>query len=120
MAKARTTTTASDFKFFESECRKHMRLWGIVGWSVTFLHEQVHGCRAQIHTKPVDRVASIRLSGDLGVPVTKKMLSYLARHEVVHLLLSPLADIVSKRYLSSDEETAANESVCNHIEGLLP
>ena len=120
MAKARTTTTASDFKFFEKECRRHIKAWGITGWNVSFFHEQVDGCRAQIHTRPVERVASIRLSINLDLPVTKHELSYLARHEVVHLLVSPLADIVCKRYLSADEETAANESVCNHLEGLLP
>lgn len=120
MAKPRTKTTDADFRFFEQECRKAIKAWGIVGWSIVFLYEHLDGKRACIRINPVGRVASIVLSDDLGFPVNKKELTFLARHEVTHLLLSPLADIVSKRYLSEDEETAAHEHVCNHLEGLLP
>jgi hypothetical protein len=116
-------TSKADFTLFKAEFARCARRWGIVGWGISYVHEPTNprARGAELRTRVLSRVAVAVLFVDWDKdPVTRKAIITTARHEATHLLLSPLADVVSSRYLTEDEEMHANESVCRHVEGLLP
>jgi len=120
-------TTPKQFALFKKTCEDCAKRWGITGWNIHYKHEKLNGARiGQCGTQVFHRVAwiSLRLEWDDTqiefADVSDDAIIRLARHEMTHLLLAPLADVVSARYLSEDHEREANEAVCNHLMGLLP
>jgi hypothetical protein len=120
-------TTPKQFSLFKNTCQECVKRWGIVGWHIHYKHEKLSGARvAQVATQVFNRVAWISLRSEwddsqIDFPnLDDAAVIRTARHEVTHLLLAPLADVVSARYLTEDHEREANESVCNHVMSLLP
>lgn len=126
MSKSEHVTTARHFAIFKAECKRLLKLWGVNDWDVTFAHEGLSYARAQCRFSLITRVATISLGrvwsgdGNKAYEPAFSMIKDCARHECAHLLLAPLHGLTGARYVTEDEEKCAVESVCRHLQGLLP
>jgi hypothetical protein len=76
---------------------------------------------AECRTSIISRDATLVLATDWAIrKISDAEVSWVARHECVHLLLSPMVDLMGERYISKDAITNAEEATVIHLQGLLP
>lgn len=84
-------TNEEHFNLFKKEATKYLELFGLHDWRVSFKHtvsdDEINGeCVYLIDS----RYAEIRLAENIHSEPNDKNIAYIARHEVLELLLAPL------------------------------
>ncbi|MBF0482600.1 MAG: hypothetical protein HQK81_10980 [Desulfovibrionaceae bacterium] len=83
-------TTAAHFEAFQSEAKKWIGIFGLVGWMVEFDHMDLPGSHAECSTNYKARIARLRLAETWGEPPTEDRVRRSAFHEACELLFAPL------------------------------
>lgn len=119
-------TTAADFDFWCSEVTHWLRAFGLYQqWELRYHHvfEKEPENRAMVSYNIEGRMASFKLYANWGdSTVSRHTLARVALHEVLHLVLAELSDMVRRRYgVTREMEDAAEHVVLRRLEdALLP
>ena len=85
-------TTKEDFKKFIQFCEDEIKAFGLTEWEVKFYHERLESSFAKNFIVPDAKAAYISLNTEWQTqPVFDQYLREVARHEVLDLLLLPVA-----------------------------
>lgn len=112
-------TTPKHFEIFKKECDRLLRVWGLDGWNVSYLHKKMGDRYAETYRRLTSRQATIALNTEWGVedvrPLSEKELNKLAKHEVLHVLLGRLGICAEARYVTETEVEEAEHEVIAHL-----
>lgn len=86
-------------------------------YTVTFEKKKLTDCYAKINAEAEGCIATVTVS-DMK-EWTDDMVDLVAKHECIHLLLTRLTEIGSRRFTSQEEIDAENERVACILEKLL-
>jgi len=123
----RTRTTPEHFALFQSECKACAERWGVNDLGLYFHHGERDDVRAQFVGRHQARIATLVLSTvweeadekDPAPPVTDEEIKTLARHEMIHAMLLPMAAMIGN-FCSEDEAKEAEERIVQRLIRLLP
>jgi hypothetical protein len=119
-------TTARHFAIFQDEAQRLARLWGLNDLKLYFHHGKRES-RATFSGRDTKRVGTLTLSthweeislNDPREPITEHEIREVARHEMIHALLLPLAALPAT-YCTSDEAERAEEALVQRLMRILP
>ena len=123
MAKIRMTT-ARHFKLFVDESERLARLWGVNDIKLYFHHGK-REARASFVGRDTKRVGTLTLSTHWEEhdgrpdPVTDDEIRSVARHEMAHALVLPVACLIGD-FTTRDEAERAEEALVQRLMRILP
>ena len=114
-------TLVKHFKLFKRESKKWIKLLSLQSWTSYFEREMPEGCEKALSAMCPDFEAHAMfsyLNPEWNEPVTDELLKESARHEVLELLLYPLAKMAGEKYKPElvNEET---HKIINRLEGVF-
>lgn len=116
-------TNKRQFKIFEEEAKRLIKLWHMNGWEFTILHQINHdddgamsGCDANI----IQRTIYLRFYVNPGCNSSDQEIKIAARHEMTHAIMHPLLNFSQDRYVTEDEIFSACHEITHRLMGLLP
>ncbi|MDD5053434.1 MAG: hypothetical protein PHO27_11935 [Sulfuricurvum sp.] len=113
-------TTEEHYKIFVDECMRLKEEWGLNDWKLFFEHEKDEDNRAQIWTDVLNHAVVIRLSLNWhnSIP-TNELVVNTARHEMIHLLFSPLHHLAGERFITPDQLKTESERLTRQLMSIL-
>ena len=113
--------TKSDFELFRREALKWIQQLGLSDWHVSFHHRSLgESTGANFQCDLEAKSAAISLNSDEQVPAAyPKTVQELAKHEVLHLLLAPLAEKAEYRFVRQEELHEAEHGIVQKLMKLL-
>lgn len=115
-------TTKAHYEHYCKEVRRWCRVLGVTGWQIYFEHCDCEDKFARVAYCYRDGAATFMfpLERDtLHHPLNKKTISWAARHEALHLLLSPLWTIGAERFTTREELDTVEEQIVAKLEAAL-
>ena len=95
-------TTEADFQRFKCECLRLQEKWGLLDYTLYFTHGTGDGNLAEITPDDVGCVARLRYAKTVSISDVPPV-EILAKHEMIHLLLSRVKTLGSSRWAADDE-----------------
>lgn len=112
-------TTKKDFKDFEKWCRFYINKFGLNDYSIFFNHTDTGDAIARVSIAILSRTATFQLNTSVyRDDMVGKSWRYFARHEVCHLLIADVSNLVGS-YCSEDESKRADEALTCRLTNLL-
>ncbi len=112
-------TSKKHYDYFKQRCRYYQKELGLVGWDLTFRHENIDAY-ANCHCDGDEKWCIIKLATDWGngkdKALTDDELDVSAFHEVVHLRTAALRWVAKSRYTSEGEINRADEELVTALE----
>ena len=109
-----------DFELFQREFKKWQRRFGLSGYSVFFMHEEIGNSFAQIVINHSELVATVTLNNKLSeIAEPFKDIKGDGKHEAIHLLIGRLEMNGRCREVSSGEIFEASEELVNKLGNLI-
>jgi len=104
--------------------KEFIRMFGITDWQITFQQHKFDGTNAKTLTDLQARKACLTFTTewkDEWVDLSDNTIRLLALHEVIHLVLAPLSDLLGEdRKISDDEKIIAEHGIIQRlIAGIL-
>ena len=111
-------TTRKDFEEYRAAVEKWLGVFGIKDWCVTFKHEDDENfCAWTVHN-PNARNVGFGLSKEYDDDFNQSM-DELAFHEVCHLLLAPLSDLIDRREFSTTQNTIEEHRIIHMLQKIV-
>ena len=110
-------TTRKDFEEYRAAVEKWLGVFGIKDWCVTFKHEDSNCC-AWVEHNSEPHNAGFGLSKEYITDLDFSI-DDLALHEVLHLFLSPIMDLIDRREYSDTQNRTAEHRIINVLEKVL-
>ncbi len=107
-------TTQKDFDVFKSEIERLLDKFHISDWRVKFSLEKLENSNAECSTHSVTRICSFYLSTEIDL-FNDDEIKETALHEICHLLVADIGDLVNARFVTSDEVYRAAEVVARKL-----
>lgn len=112
------------FGAFCDEALRVHKAWNLLDWELFFTHTDLTdaGLAASIHTDLDARKATLTLTtkwDDAIEPLHERYIRRCARHEMLHLLLAPLSNLATSRFLNRSELDRAEHEVVNRLQFLI-
>jgi hypothetical protein len=109
-----------EFEVFKSECFRWVKRLGLSDWKLHFAFEEVENGLASINTDFEGKIARVSLNPfQERVPKREVNVKSSARHEMLHLLLSELRWMNSRRFITDNSWEAAEHAVIRRLENAL-
>ena len=118
-------TSKSDFKYFVKRCKFWIDKFKLNNYNVYYQHKALENCNGKIYTNALDHVSTIVLSTEVCYDefytgITKdQFIDHIAKHEVIHLMLSKLSWYAQTRYIQEENLDEAEEELVIRLEGLI-
>ena len=106
--------TENDFNFFVSECKKWQKKLELGNWDIDYFLEKLDSAEGTIDRNYFSCRASITLATEIKLTngdSAKKVIKEIAKHEMIHLLLSNFSAVGSSRFSTEDEFKKAEEEL---------
>lgn len=115
------TTTKKQFEEFKKEFTHWQNHFGLFGWHVYFYHVDMgKDSYADIRLAVESRVAIVRFNLKLdSVSYEQHNIARSAKHEAIHLLLAPLADLNSEPFVTERQCIEAEENLVRVLEKVI-
>jgi len=111
-------TTESDFDRFKHECIRLQKEWGLLEYALYFSHNTPSDAYATCAVDEEGCTARLSLTEEFTTP-DPPMIEMLAKHEMLHLLVSRLEWVGSCRWVNDSEMEAEVERLVVKLEKLL-
>ena len=109
-------TTDNDYEIFQSEVRRLMVEYGLNEWGVYFQRQDLDGSYAEISVDDEHKTATFIFAKTIEDEAVEYLdVKRTARHEVFHLLLAPLSDLASRRFVNQLQLYSAEEAMVNKL-----
>ena len=115
-------TTIKHFNIFKQACQQWIKAFGLTGWEIYFAHEQDERAFASIAIKSCERVATFYLNTEWKDDIrmlSEREIRKCAKHETIHLLLTPLEELAMERFTTEREIDAVAEELTNKLVKLI-
>lgn len=112
-------TTKTHFSDFQRWVSYYLDRYGLNDWTVYFRHEDIGDGVAQCRRGIISRGVTFSLNTKPNIDNAELDLKRIARHEVCHLLISEVSDLVGS-FCSEDELKRADEALVARLTNLLP
>ena len=110
-------TSKADFKYFRAKCEEVIDELSLRDWKYFYLHEDHVGSYAWVRPDSEAKQATVGLSVDWsGSKVTKEMLTYCAKHEILHVLLADLVEVGKVRQSTDQDFSMAQHAIIRRLE----
>lgn len=114
--------TEEHFAFFEAEVRKWLKRMQLDFWKVLVTRDDIQGY-AQTAIDYLSRTANVVLCNEWDdelLSLNEDTLREIAQHEVMHILVEPVATIAKARFVSQDSLVANLEELVRRLVRLIP
>lgn len=112
-------TTKKDFEQFKTECLRFAKEWGLGDYEYSFFHTRLQDGRAAETKRDLEGSSiSIWLTTNSGGNERFDILE-TAKHEMLHVVLTEMAERAQYRYVSYSELEAAEHKTVNRLMKLL-
>jgi len=113
--------TNKHFEIFKRKCKKWQDKFELHNWELHFRWQEKNGDRAGLSTSLDGYVSTALLTKewDNWEKITEKDIEVVAKHEMIHLLLSRLEIVGRARYISEDEQREATEELVRKLENII-
>lgn len=111
-------TTDNHLAIFRREVEKWIAIFGLLDWEVHFIRDDIGDKRAQLRTNTYNRNCVFVLCSewtDAICPLNSAQIRYIARHEVLELLLADLDYAATCRYVQPEEIETARHVVIGYL-----
>jgi len=115
-------TTKKHFKMFKKECRKWIKIFGLLGHKFYFQHEDIVGSQIAYCIFPnnhEDRVFTIGLTRNLKCGYSLINIKRSAFHEVMEAFLYRIRNLASCRYLAPEEIEDEIHNIVRTLENVM-
>ena len=112
-------TTKKDFELFKTECQKWIDKLGLHEWDFYFKLADLKGSVATTACDCEGHIAKITLNTNIDRTACFHSLEDTAKHEILHVLMSPLMTKATYRYVRYDELDEAEHSILMRLIKLL-
>ena len=116
-------TTKAHFEYFKECIKKWLDKFQLLGWTVSYEWLETNGAYAQCKTHFRNRTVTFGLCKawpqERAHPLTRAAIDTSAKHEVIHLLLSPLDTLACDRFTTEAEINTMEEEIVVKLEQLL-
>lgn len=114
-------TTDEEFQIFVDECKRLIDKLNLDDWTFYYQHKKLDGANAQAITNIVSRSATLKLSTnyDCGTNDVIQDIKESARHEVCHIFLADISDLIGSRWVTQDEYQQASERITRKLENVI-
>ncbi len=113
-------TTEENFNFFKKCCQKWINQFELNSWDIDYSHNPDKNSISSLRANISSYIARINLSTTWDTtPLDRAHLDMLAKHEVIHLLISRSMSCGKARYLTSDEIEEAEEELTNKLVNII-
>ena len=114
-------TSKKDFELYKNECRKWIKIFGLLDWELYFEHEsKTVDALAGCSFTRVGRNVTLWLSKNWGTnKVSTLDIKMTAFHEIGELLLSPLNDLAMERFVTQDQVEEATHVIIRTLENVV-
>ena len=109
-------TTTEQFRFYKSEVKRFLKMWGLVGWDAAIIHKKVDKFTVtQMEKHRESRSAVFTYNKTVVDDYTENNVSDSALHEVLELLLDKLESMVceAKKDEAREEVHAIIQTIIN-------
>lgn len=111
-------TTPEEFKLFKDTIRALLGKFGMNEWKVYYELKRMPDCSAQCSTDSVGMIVTFCLNTVIFCE-TQEDMKEICLHEVCHLLLAEIVDLVYKRFVTKDILVNADERITRRITNLF-
>ncbi len=115
-------TTERHFKIFREECLRLQKAWGLLDWELTFERVRM-GPYARVHQDYKARAAHVDFCeewpAERSYTLNDEHVRDVAKHEMIHLLIAPIAGLVNTRFLAQREAEEGEHAVVQRLMKLL-
>ena len=112
-------TSREDFSYFTKRCRAYLAQLSLGDWKPIFEHVDHIGSYAWVKPDAEAKQAQIGLSVHWDdSKVTREMLDYCARHEVLHILLADLVNVGKLRTSTEQDFSGAQHAIIRRLENM--
>jgi len=112
-------TTKKDFALYRKWVNYYLKKYGLNDWTVYFAHDEFPDALAQCRVRIISRGVTFALNKKLHEEDYKSLdIRHTARHEVCHLLIADVSNLVGS-YCSEDEWKRADEALVCRLTNLL-
>jgi len=111
-------TTPEHFEFFKEQCRGWIDYLELNNWQVHFKHKTYEDNVAAIRLslESHDAICYLCTEWDESVrPLNEEEIAYVAKHEILHLLLARVTELGGKRYVAHDTLQEAEEELVKKL-----
>ena len=116
-------TTKAHFAYYQKRVHYWYKHYKLSGWRLFFEHCDIGQNYARVQVNMMGRVATFMLSPEWYhphiLPLNQDSLDESAKHEMIHLILGPMGNLINARFVTQDEAVAAEETLVRHLEELL-
>lgn len=112
-------TTKKDFQDYQKWVRFYVKKFGLTDYQLFFEHGALHNANAMVATNITGRNASFSLSTFIhDNDMIGRNMKFFARHEVCHLLIADVSDLVGD-YCTKAEHQKQDEALVVRLTDLL-
>lgn len=112
-------TNKTQFQIFKKACARWIDFFGLKDWSVYYRHEYDEKNMASIVYNLQGKAATIYLSTEWNIRVTKKLIRRAAFHEICELMLARLVICSRSRFVTDDEIAEAVHGIVRRLENTV-
>jgi len=113
-------TTEKHFKVFVRECKKWINKFGLLGWEINYVHEDLDPKARATCTADLDgRLVLLNLSVSLDLDPTDVAIKRVAFHEVMEVFLSQIVDIAYSRFVNEHEIEQETHNIIRTLEHVV-
>src|SRR3990167_9196664 len=96
--------TQKHFNEFKTECLRLQKEWGLTDWELYFNFIKLDGSIAICNKNLFSRNATLTLNNEMDDSDKRHLnVKNSAKHEMIHVLLSPLDTLAYSRFVTQDE-----------------
>ncbi|MBU1235046.1 MAG: hypothetical protein KKC77_19335 [Proteobacteria bacterium] len=113
-------TTKAHFETFKKEAQDWVKVLGLIGWEITYKHEDMPNdlavCRGNLGAMAADIVLGKDWDDE---PITEDAIVNSAHHEVLELLLFEMAILAESRYCTGQQLETARHRVIQTLMNVM-
>lgn len=114
--------TDDEYGYFQDRCKVYAKMFGLIDWDLYFCLEDLSDDAELAHITWCFTGHSCRITMSTKVPSYEnyqREIDKIARHEIIHLLLSRLQEYSQRRSIMQDDIDESIESLVRMIENVF-
>ena len=113
--------TANEYAYFKRSCVIYQKSFGLVDWDLNFFEDDLSEDAELANISWCFTGHSVRITLSTKMPVCDDylvVLDYIARHEMIHLLLARIQEYAQRRNVIQEDIDEAIESLVRMIDNV--
>jgi hypothetical protein len=114
-------TTKKQFERFKELCHKYIDAYDLNSWHIYYAHKQLEDVNygAECCPEISSHTAWVNFNTESISGHSDEELDRFAKHEILHILVSSVSELIYERFISKSEVARSIETLVVKLEGLL-